>query len=89
MNAMPRYWSLILSYNTIWQVVRRERTTREWKPIVSAPTNGRRIKVHGWDFGIEGSRRHYAIAFHKDGNWIEAGSSGNRLGYLTHWQELS
>jgi hypothetical protein len=59
----------------------------EWNPIDSAPTDGTRIKVRGWDFGIKGSRRHYAIAHFENGKWIEA--DGKQLRYLTDWQELS
>jgi hypothetical protein len=58
----------------------------EWKLINSAPTDGRWIKVRGWDFGLEGSRRHYAIARFENGKWIEA--DGKQLRYLTDWQEL-
>ena len=61
----------------------------EWKPIDSAPTDGTWIKVRGWDFGIEGSRRHYAIAFYRGSAWLEVGGNGNRLRYLTDWQELT
>jgi hypothetical protein len=61
----------------------------EWKAIDTAPTDGTWIKVQGWDFGIEGWRRHYATAFYENGNWIHVGSNGSRLGYLTDWQELS
>jgi hypothetical protein len=60
----------------------------DWKPIDTAPTDGTWIKVRGWDFGIEGSRRHYGTAFYEDGKWIEVGSNGNQLRYLTEWQEL-
>jgi hypothetical protein len=59
----------------------------EWNSIDSAPTDGTRIKVRGWDFGIKGSRRHYAIARFENGKWIEA--DGNQLRYLTDWQPLS
>jgi hypothetical protein len=59
----------------------------EWYPIESAPTNRTWIKARGWDFGIEGSRRHYVIARFENGKWIEA--DGNLLRYLTDWQELS
>jgi hypothetical protein len=61
----------------------------EWKPIDSAPTDGTWIKVRGWDFGIEGSRRHFATAFYGGSVWREAGGKGNRLRYLTDWQELT
>jgi hypothetical protein len=67
----------------------RERKMCEWKAIDTAPTDGTWIKVQGWDFGIEGWRRHYATAFYENGNWINVGSNGSRLGYLTDWQELS
>jgi hypothetical protein len=59
----------------------------EWKPIESAPTDGTTIKVRGWDFGIEGSQRHYAIATFKDGKWIDFDNNGNQLRYLTDWQD--
>jgi hypothetical protein len=58
----------------------------EWKAIDTAPTDGTWIKVRGWDFGIKGSRRHYATALYQNGNWF--GSNGSRLRYLTDWQEL-
>src|SRR4051794_33609418 len=61
----------------------------EWKAMDTAPTDGTWIKVRGWDFGIEGSRRHYATAFYENGNWFEVGSNGSQLRYLTEWQELS
>jgi hypothetical protein len=61
----------------------------EWKPIDSAPTDGTWVKVRGWDFGIEGSRRHYAVAFYEGGVWLEVGGNGNQLRYLTDWQELT
>jgi len=61
----------------------------EWKAIDTAPTDGTWIKVQGWDFGIKGSRRHYATAFYQNGNWFEVGSNGSQLRYLTDWQELS
>jgi hypothetical protein len=61
----------------------------EWKAIETAPMDGTWIKVRGWDFGIEGSRRHYATAFYKGSGWLEVGRSGNRLRYLTDWQELA
>jgi hypothetical protein len=59
----------------------------EWNPIDSAPKNRTWIRVRGWDFGIEGSRRHYAIARFENDNWTDA--DGNQLRYLTDWQELS
>ena len=61
----------------------------EWKTIDTAPTDGTWIKVRGWDFGIIGSRRHYATACYENGNWFEVGSNGCQLRYLTDWQELS
>jgi hypothetical protein len=57
----------------------------EWSPINGAPTDG--TWSRGWDFGIEGSRRHYAIARFETGKWIKA--DGNQLRYLTEWQEPS
>jgi hypothetical protein len=69
-------------------MIRRERINmREWKTMDSAPTDGTRIKVRGWDFGIQGSRRHYAIARFETGRWIEVDSNGNELRYLTDWQD--
>ncbi len=59
----------------------------EWKPIDSAPRDRTWITVRGWDFGVEGSRRHYAVARFENGKWIEG--DGNQLRYLTDWQELS
>jgi hypothetical protein len=59
----------------------------EWDPMGSAPTDGAWIRVRGWDFGIVGSRRHFAIAHFENGKWIEA--DGNQLRYLTDWQERS
>jgi hypothetical protein len=59
----------------------------DWSPIGSARTNGTWIKVRGWDFGLEGARRHYVSARFDNGKWIEA--HGNQLRYLTDWQELS
>ena len=61
----------------------------EWKAIDTAPRDGTWVKVQGWDFGIIGSRRHYATAFYKNGNWFEIGGNGSQLRYLTDWQELS
>ena len=60
----------------------------EWKTIDTAPTDGTWIKVRGWDFGVKGSRRHYATACYENGNWFEVGSDGCQLRYLTDWQEL-
>jgi hypothetical protein len=59
----------------------------EWSPLGSAPTDGSWIKVRGWDFGLEGSERHYAVAHFENANWFEA--NGTQLRYLTDWQELS
>jgi hypothetical protein len=61
----------------------------EWKTIDTAPTDGTWIKVRGWDFGIKGSRRHYATALYENGSWFEVGSNGCQLRYLTDWQELN
>jgi hypothetical protein len=61
----------------------------EWKAIDTAPRDGTWVKVQGWDFGIIGSRRHYATAFYENGCWFEVGSNGSQLRYLTDWQELS
>jgi hypothetical protein len=60
----------------------------KWKTIDTAPTDGTWIKVRGWDFGVKGSRRHYATASYENGNWFEVGSDGCQLRYLTDWQEL-
>lgn len=60
-----------------------------WKPIDSAPIDGTWVKVRGWDFGMKGSRRHYAIAFWDAGVWQEVGSGGGQLQYLTDWRPLT
>jgi hypothetical protein len=60
--------------------------TSEWSPLDSAPKDRTWIKVRGWDFGIEGSRRHYAIARFDDDKWIAI--SGEELSHLTDWQAL-
>jgi hypothetical protein len=70
-----------------YRQLRENEKMPEWNSIDSAPTDGTWINVRGWDFGMEGSRRHYAIAHFKDGKWIEA--DGNQLRYLTDWQALS
>jgi hypothetical protein len=57
----------------------------EWKPIDTAPTDGSWIEVRGWDFGIVGSHRHYAIARSDNGKWTDA--DGNQFRHLTEWQK--
>ena len=61
----------------------------DWKPMDTAPKDGTWLKVRGWDFGVPGNKRHYAIAFFEDTDWHEVGSEGSLLYYLTDWHPLS
>ncbi len=60
--------------------------TSEWNRIDRAPKDIW-IKVRGWDFGLEGSARHYAIARFENGKWVAV--CGDELHYLTDWQALT
>lgn len=62
------------------------KVTPEWNPIDSAPRDRIWIRVRGWDFGIQESRRHYAIARFEDDKWIS--DCGDELIHLTDWQAL-
>jgi hypothetical protein len=61
----------------------------DWKSIDTAPKDGTWVKVRGWDFGVPGNKRHYAIAFFENADWNEVGSDGCLLYYLTDWHPLS
>ena len=61
----------------------------KWQSIDTAPKDGTWVKVRGWNFGVPGSDRHYAIAFFEEANWHEVGSEGATLFYLTDWHPLT
>lgn len=62
-----------------------------WKPIDTAPKDGRPVWVRGWDWGNENKERHYGWVFWDDrvDEWREGFSGENTRGsmmqYLTDW----
>lgn len=61
----------------------------EWQDIKTAPRDGTWIQVRGHDYGDRTRKRHHAVAFFENGNWLEVGSVGGVLYYLDGWRSLS
>ena len=63
-----------------------------WQPIETAPKDGTRVIVTGWNFGVVGSDRHIATAVWLEDRqeWSEVEEEGDlsTLAYLTHWMPL-
>lgn len=58
----------------------------KWKPMSSAPKDGTVIMARGHDWGNRTNKKHYALAFYRDGAWHEVGSEGGQLQYLDEWR---
>lgn len=57
----------------------------DWKPIDTAPRDGRPIWVRGWNWGNESQGRHYSWAYWNGTDWQAAGAEASHLKYLTDW----
>lgn len=59
-----------------------------WLKIDTAPMDGTWVRVRGFNYGDPTKGRHHATAFYEDSSWIEVGSGGSLLFYLTDWAPL-
>jgi hypothetical protein len=63
-----------------------------WKPIVTAPKDGRVLWTRGWDWGKPNTKHHHELAFWHEGEWKSAvgNPDGDRSTflYLVEWMEL-
>lgn len=58
-----------------------------WKPINTAPKDGRPVWVRGNNWGDPSKGQHCHWAYWDGSNWIAAGVDGATLTYLTEWME--
>lgn len=57
-----------------------------WKPIDTAPMDGRPVWVRGWDWGKPDGSRHCCFAYWDGEKWREAASADSSiLTHLTEW----
>ncbi len=58
-----------------------------WRPIDSAPKDGRPVWARGNNWGDPSKGRHCQWAYWDGADWIAAGVDGATLTYLIEWME--
>lgn len=56
-----------------------------WESIETAPQDGSPVWARGWDWGREGTQRHYCWAYWEGDEWKASGPDGMLLTHLEEW----
>ena len=92
LKTAPKFWRDYASSEEQMRKCITAALAAMWQPIETAPKDGTRVIVTGWNFGVVGSDRHIATAVWLEDRqeWSEVEEEGDlsTLAYLTHWMPL-